>query len=55
MLREFVLEGLWDELPGLLRDMYEGVLDRVRLYTPFDGSAGWAGLARAFKKGSAQT
>jgi len=55
MLREFVLEGLWEELPGLLRDRYEGVLDRVRLYTPFDGSAGWAGLARAFKKGSAQT
>src|SRR2546427_3064073 len=55
MLREFVLEGLWDELPGLLRDRYEGLLDRVRLYTPFDGSAGWAGLARAFRKGSAQT
>jgi len=55
MLREFVLEGPWEELPGLIRDRYEGVLDRVRLYTPFDGSAGWAGLARAFKKGSAQT
>src|SRR5439155_10184268 len=55
MLREFVLEGLWEELPGLIRDRYEGVLDRVRLYTPFDGAAGWAGLARAFRKGSAQT
>ncbi len=50
MLREFVLEGRWEELPGLLKDRYEGVLDRVRLYTSFDGSADWAGLAEAFKK-----
>jgi len=55
MLREFVVEGLWDELPKLLKDRYEGVLDRVRLYTPFNGSPGWAGLAEAFMKGSVQT
>ena len=55
MLREFVVEGRWEELPRLLRDRYEGVLDRVRLYAPFDGSAGWAALAEAFKEGSAHT
>ncbi len=48
MLREFVVEGWWDDLPRLLKDRYGGVVERVRLYLPFDGSRDWKGLVRAF-------
>ena len=35
MLGEFAVIGKRDEVPGLLRAKYEGVLDRVSLYMPF--------------------
>ncbi|MFN7954594.1 MAG: TIGR03617 family F420-dependent LLM class oxidoreductase [bacterium] len=35
MLRECTVEGTWDEIPALVRQKYEGVLDRVSLYWPF--------------------
>lgn len=48
VLREFVVEGDWKEIGKKVVDKYEGLVDRVRFYVPFDGSAGWRGLAEAF-------
>jgi probable F420-dependent oxidoreductase len=49
MLDEFVVEGTWKEMGGALRKRYGGLVDRVRLYMPFDGRAGWKTLIRGFR------
>ncbi len=49
ILAEFVVEGTWDEMGGILRRRYEGIVDRVRLYLPFDGDQNWQRLVRGFR------
>ena len=49
MMNEFVVEGSWEEMGSILRRRYGGLVDRVRLYMPFDGSAEWARLADGFR------
>jgi probable F420-dependent oxidoreductase len=47
MLDEMVICGRWDQLPSMIRHRYSGIADRIRLYEPFDGSAGWKSFAVA--------
>ncbi|RME80134.1 MAG: TIGR03617 family F420-dependent LLM class oxidoreductase [Caldilineae bacterium] len=35
MVNTFAVQGSWDELGPMLRDRYEGLLDRITLYLPF--------------------
>lgn len=49
ILAEFVVEGSWDEMGGILRRRYEGLADRVRLYLPFDGEQNWQRLVSGFR------
>jgi len=49
MLDEFVVEGTWGEMGGVLKQRYEGLADRVRLYVPFDGADEWRELVRGFR------
>jgi probable F420-dependent oxidoreductase len=49
VLREFIVEGTWDEIASLLEKRYGGMVDRVRLYLPFDGDEKWARLVSGFK------
>jgi probable F420-dependent oxidoreductase len=49
MMEEFVVEGVWDELPGILKERYLGVADRVRLYAPYDASSHWRHFSGAFR------
>lgn len=50
MLDAFVLTAPWDELGGRIHARYDGLLDRVTLYAPFDPDkpAGWQKLATSF-------
>lgn len=43
MVAAFSVEGRWDEMRDRLEDRYAHV-DRVSLYTPFDGEAHWRAL-----------
>jgi len=49
ILDEFVVGGSWEEMGGILQKRYGGVVDRVRLYLPFDGGEGWKALVRGFR------
>ena len=49
ILKEFVVEGSWEEVGPLLRKRYAGAADRVRLYIPFDGKPHWKSFARGFR------
>ncbi len=49
MLDEFVVEGRWDEIGPALTKRYAGIVDRVRLYLPFDGDENWKGLVAGFR------
>jgi probable F420-dependent oxidoreductase len=49
ILDEFVVEGTWDEMGGLLKKRYSGLADRVRLYLPFDGGEAWRKLVGGFR------
>ena len=49
MLDEFVVEGGWEEMGGILRKRYGASVDRVRLYLPFDGEEKWRSLVKGFK------
>jgi probable F420-dependent oxidoreductase len=49
ILAEFVVEGSWGEMGGLLKERYDGLVDRVRLYLPFDGDEKWRDLVRGFR------
>jgi probable F420-dependent oxidoreductase len=48
ILKEFVVEATWDGSPRVLNDRYRGVIDRVRLYRPFDGRPEWSRLVAGF-------
>ena len=49
MLEEFVVEGTWDGIGGAIKKRYGGLLDRVRLYLPFDGDERWKSVAGGFR------
>ncbi len=49
MLKEFVVEGSWEEAGGLVRTRYGDLVDRARLYLPFDGGENWKKLVRSFR------
>jgi probable F420-dependent oxidoreductase len=49
MLEKFVVEGRWEEIGTTLRRRYDGLVDRVRLYLPFDGRQEWRSLVRSFR------
>jgi probable F420-dependent oxidoreductase len=49
MLKEFVVEGSWAEIGSAIQKRYDGLLDRVRVYLPFDGSEKWCDLVRGFR------
>jgi probable F420-dependent oxidoreductase len=49
MLGEFVVEGTWEEMGRVVPRRYSGLVDRVRLYLPFDGDAKWRRLVEGFR------
>jgi alkanesulfonate monooxygenase SsuD/methylene tetrahydromethanopterin reductase-like flavin-dependent oxidoreductase (luciferase family) len=49
VLREFVVEATWDGAAAALNARYGGLVDRVRLYKPFDGRPEWSGLVAGFE------
>lgn len=49
MLEELVAVGGWDEMGRVLQERYQGLVDRVRLYVPFDGTENWRKLALGFR------
>lgn len=49
MLGEFVVEGSWTEMAAVLMERYDGLVDRVRVYLPFDGGKGWRALVSGFR------
>ncbi|MBI3859666.1 MAG: TIGR03617 family F420-dependent LLM class oxidoreductase [Thaumarchaeota archaeon] len=48
MLEEFVVEGTWESIGKELEKRYSGLVDRVRLYLPFDGDPVWKQLVDGF-------
>lgn len=49
MLEKFVVEGSWEEIGEALATRYGTLVDRIRLYTPFDGAQDWQTFVRGFK------
>jgi probable F420-dependent oxidoreductase len=49
VLEEFVVEGRWEEMGQALAGRYGGLVDRVRMYLPFDGSDVWRKLVSGFR------
>ena len=49
ILQEFVVDGSWEEMGAILQKRYGGLLDRARLYIPFDGDVKWRKLVRGFR------
>jgi probable F420-dependent oxidoreductase len=52
MVSEFAIVCSWSELPQRIREKYEGLLQRVTLYKPFDPAQEqerWAGICAAFQ------
>lgn len=49
VLDAFIVEGNWEEMGGALRERYGGLVDRVRLYLPFDGKDEWRTFIRGFR------
>jgi len=49
ILDEFVVEGSWGEIGGIIAKRYESLVDRVRLYIPFDGDEKWKDLVGGFR------
>ena len=49
VLDKFVVEGTWEEIGSVLMKRYGGLVDRIRLYVPFDGAQDWQKFVRAFK------
>jgi probable F420-dependent oxidoreductase len=50
ILREFVVEGTWNDMGATLRRRYSGLADRVRLYLPFDGEEKWKKVVEGFRE-----
>ena len=49
MLDEFVIQGSWSEIGNLVSRKYGGLVDRVRMYLPFDGDTKWRALISGFR------
>ena len=49
MIGEFVVDGRWEEMGEKLVKRYGGLVDRVRLYLPFDGDPTWRKLVAGFR------
>ena len=49
ILDEFVVQAGWDEVGRRLEDRYDGLVDRVRLYVPFDGDEKWRRVVAGFR------
>lgn len=49
ILDGFVVEGRWDEIGQELKNRYDGLVDRVRLYLPFDGTERWRDALTGFR------
>ncbi len=49
MLREFVVEGTWQDIGKEIKSKYGGLLDRARIYLPFDGDPSWKAMVHGFK------
>lgn len=49
LLNEFVVEGRWEEIGGEMKKRYGNLVDRVRLYLPFDGDGSWRRLVAGFR------
>ena len=49
MLDQFVVEAVWSDLGRELKNRYGGLVDRVRLYRPFDGGGNWQRLMAGFR------
>ncbi len=50
VLEEFAIEATFDELPKALKTKYEGLLNRISLYLPYDpGEEWWPSLVAAFR------
>lgn len=50
VLREFVVEATWDEAAEALNSRYRGLVERVRLYRPFDGGEEWGKIVSEFDR-----
>jgi probable F420-dependent oxidoreductase len=50
ILDEFVVEGTWSEIGRRIMDKYGDVVDRVRLYLPFDGDMNWKATVEGFRQ-----
>jgi len=49
MLEEFVVRGTWSEIGRIVDKKYAGLVDRVRMYLPFDGDEKWRTLVEGFR------
>lgn len=49
MLGEFVVEGSWRGIGEILTARYQGAVDRIRLYLPFDGRREWKTFLAGFR------
>jgi probable F420-dependent oxidoreductase len=49
MLDEFVVEGSWEGIGSSIEKRYAGLVDRVRLYVPFDGDRKWRSFVQGFR------
>ncbi len=49
VLDGFLVEGSWDEMGGILARRYKGLVERVRLYRPFEGEEEWKRLVEGFR------
>jgi probable F420-dependent oxidoreductase len=49
MMNEFVVEGEWGDIGQIIKGRYGSLVDRVRLYLPFDGDENWKRLVSGFR------
>ena len=49
MLDEFMVQGSWSEIGSIVGRKYNGLVDRVRMYLPFDGEENWRTLVNGFR------
>ena len=49
VLDEFVVEGSWEAIGRTIKERYGDLVDRVRLYLPFDGDDRWRSLVNGFR------
>jgi probable F420-dependent oxidoreductase len=50
VLDAFAVQGTPDEIPGLLQKRFGDIIDRIQLYTPYDGGKGSARILAGLQK-----